>query len=230
MADKDKKKEQGGAGKKEGSGKGGNVFDSGNQLLLEHAEASRSALGAVDHISPGSSMLDSAEKTLEQEKQKRESEDEAAEAALRKEAVLGRDKVVVLMQQLMTNPDEMQALASIPDRMAAATQIIETLAPLMKDSELDALAAYDHDDMTYRMIIAAEAYQEVKEFSAQALKFGAFGTVLWQLALDELAKVSIAIKKKEEEEEGASYNTEGVRTAMMAMIGYIRLVRSSDRL
>jgi hypothetical protein len=229
MGDKDKKKEQGGSGKKKGGGGGGgNVFDQGNELLLEHAEAARVELQAVEEIPPGSSMLDRAEKTFEEEKEKRESEDEAAQAALRSEAVLARDKVIALMQQMMTNPDEMQALASIPDRGAAATQILETLAPMLTDAELDALAAYDHDDMTYRMIIDAETYQEVKQLSAEALKFGAFGTVLWQLAFEELAKVSIATKKKDEEED--SFHTEGVQSAMMSMIAFMRMVRSSDRL
>lgn len=229
MSDKDKRKEKGGGGKKKGGGGSGNVFDSGNELLLEHAEMTRTELGAMDHINPGSSMLTQAEKTFEAEKEKRESEDEAAEAALRTEAVLARDMVMVLMQQLLTDPDEMQALASIPDRMAAATQLIETLAPMLSDEELDALAAYDHDDMTYRMIISAEVFQEVKQLSAQALKFGGFATVLWQLAYDELSKVSMAVKKKEEEEE-ERYSTDGIRSAFMAMIGYMRMVRSSDRL
>ena len=231
MSDKEQKKEEKGQGKKGSGKKSGNVFDSGNGLLLEHAEDARSKLGAMDHISPGSSMLDRAEKNMEKEREKQEGEDEAAQAALRREAVHARDKVVVLMQQLMSDQDRMQAIASFRDPHAAAAQLLEQLAPFMKDSELDALAAYDHDDLTFRMIIASEAFQEVKELSPQALKFGAFATVLWQMAVDELERYQLAKKKvDDEEEEEVIYDTTPIREMTMKVIGYIRLVRSSDRL
>jgi len=231
MSDKDQKKDEQGQGKKASKKKSGNVFDQGNGLLLQHAEDSRTKLGALDHISPGSSMLDRAEKNLEKEREKREGEDEAAQAALRTEAVRARDKVVVLMQQILTDQDAMQAIASIRDPHVAAIQIIEQIAPYLKDTELDALAAYDHDDLTYRLIIASEAYQEVKELSPQALKFGAFATVLWQMAVDELERYQLARKKKEEEEEeDVLYDIIPVKECMTKIIGYIRLVRSSDRL
>jgi hypothetical protein len=230
MADtgKDKKKKEekeGGSSDKKG---GGNVFDQGNELLLEQAERARSDLGAIDHINPGSSMLSRAQRDLEDEKKKRDSEDEAAEAALRHQAVMARDSVCVLMQQMMGNPKEMQALAAITDRRAAAVQLIEALAPMMTDDELDALAAYDHEDLTYRMIISAEAYEEVGALSAQALKFGAFATVLWEMAYEQLQLVSM--DKRREEQEGGEVNTDPMRMVMMHLINYIRMNRSSARL
>jgi hypothetical protein len=229
---KDKKKKKGGKG---GSGKGGgggsNVFDQGNELLLSHAESARMELGAVDHISPGSSMLSRAERQYEAEKDQRDDKDEAAEAALREESVQARDQVCLLMQQMMADPKEMQALASIGDRKAAAVQLIESLALKLTDLELDALAAYDHEDITYRMIISAEAYQEVKQLSAQALKFGAFATVLWELAYEQMQMVSMPSKrKKAEEEEGSGFNTEPTRQWMTSTMNYILMARSSDRL
>jgi len=231
MSDKDQKKDEQGSGKKSGKKKSEDVFDQGNGLLLEHAEDARTKLGAMDHISPGSSMLDRAERTLEKEKEKRESEDEAAQAALRGEAVRARDKAVVLMQQLVSDQDRLQAIAQFKNPSDAAMQLIEQIAPFMKDAELDALAAYDHDDLTYRLIIDSEAFMQVKELSPQALKFGAFATVLWQMAVDELERYSLARKKvDDEEEEAVIYDTMPIRESIMKMIGFIRLVRSSDRL
>jgi len=229
---KDKKKEKqggkGGSGK--GGGGGGSVFDQGNELLLTHAETARTELGAVDHISPGSSMLSRAEKVYESEKEKRDDKDEAAEAALRQESVLARDQVCLIMQQMMSDPKEMQALASIGDRKAVAVQLIESLALKLTDIELDALAGYDHEDITFRMIISAEAYQEVKQLSAQAMKFGAFATVLWELAYEQIQMVTMpAGRKKDEEEEGA-LNTAPTRQWMTSTMNYILMARSSDRL
>ncbi len=229
MADKDeKKKKKGGKGGSGGGGGGSNAFDQGNELLLSHAEAARTELGAVDHLSPGSSMLSRAERQFEAEKERREDEDEAAEAALREEAVMARDQVCLLMQQMMSNPQEMQALASIGDRKAAAVQLVESLALQLTDLELDALAGYDHEDITYRLIISAEAFQEVKQLSAQALKFGAFATVLWELAYEQMQMVSMNVARKNEEEEEALVNTDPTRKWMTATMNYILMARSSD--
>ena len=233
MADsgKEEKKKKGGKGGSGGGGGGGggNAFDQGNELLLTHAEAARTELGAVDHISPGSSMLSRAERQYEAEKEKREDEDEAAEAALREEAVLARDQVCLLMQQMMADPKEMQALASIGDRKAAAVQLIESLAMKLTDLELDALAGYDHEDITYRMIISAEAFQEVKQLSAQALKFGAFATVLWEIAYEQMQMVTMGGGRGEEEGE-ATIDTAPTRKWMTATMNFILMARSSDRL
>lgn len=229
MAEKEKKKKDEKEGKGGGDkGGGGNVFDQGNELLLEQANRARSDLGAIDYINPGSSMLSRAQRDLEDEKKKRDSEDEAAEAALRHQAVLARDKVCVLMQQMMGDPRQMEAMASITDRRAQAVQLIEALAPMLTDTELDALAGYDHEDITYRIIISAEAFEEVGNLSAQALKFGAFATVLWELAYEQLQMVSMD-KRKEEQADGL-VNTEPTRLVMMNLINLIRMSRSSSRL
>ena len=188
----------------------------------------RTELGAIDHISPGSSMLSRAEKEYEKKKEKVD-EEVAAEMALRHESILARDKLVLLMKQMMTDEKEMQALASIGDRKAAAVQLIESMALKLTDMELDALAAYDHEDITFRMIISAEAFQEVKQLSAQALKFGAFATVLWELAYEQMQMVSMNVKKKKDEEEGG-YDLESTRSWMVSTMELIWQARSVDRL
>jgi len=224
---KKQEKKQGSKGGSEGAG-GGNVFDQGNEKLLRHAEMARTELGAIDHISPGSSMLSRAEKEYEKKKEKVD-EEVAAEMALRHESILARDKLVLLMKQMMTDEKEMQALASIGDRKAAAVQLIESMALKLTDMELDALAAYDHEDITFRMIISAEAFQEVKQLSAQALKFGAFATVLWELAYEQMQMVSMNVKKKKDEEEGG-YDLESTRSWMVSTMELIWQARSVDRL
>ncbi len=232
MAESSKKKKkkgnQGGAGKRKAND---NIFDQGNDLLLSHAEKARAELGAIDSISAGSSMLSRAERVYDVESEKRDDQDEAAEAALRSQAVLARDKVALLMRQMMQDPKEMQAMASIGDRKACALQLIESLALKLTDIEMDSLAGYDHDDITFRMIISAEAYQEVKQLTAQACKFGAFATVLWELAYEQMQMVSMpSRRKKDEEEEGGGFNTESTIQWMTATAAFILMARSSDRL
>jgi hypothetical protein len=137
--------------------------------------------------------IDEAAKKLEQDRiaaeaATKKTEDPLKEAAARQKAagLAAREKVTGLVQQLTSNPIELQVLASATDPAQKATQIVEYVAQYLGDRDLQALAATGHEDLTSAMVVGADARQQMQILSPQALRMGSFAPILAQLVLDEL--------------------------------------------
>jgi len=127
--------------------------------------------------------------------------------------IRAREKVTSLVQQLTTNPAELQVLATATDPAQKATQIVEYVAQFLGDRDLGALAAFAHDDLTEAMVVSPEARQQLRVMSPQAMKMGAFAPILTQLVLDELARQPQVSAKNDEEQEAEQQQVDPRRLA-----------------
>lgn len=152
--------------------------------------------------------IDEAAKKLEQEKQAEEAAKKSAEDPLQKIAadkksagLRAREKVTSLVQQLTSNPVELQVLATATDPAQKATQLVEYVAQALGDRDLGALAAFGHEDLTEAMVVSPDARQQIRVMSPQALKMGAFAPILAQLVIDEVARQPQASAKNDEDQD-----------------------------
>jgi hypothetical protein len=153
--------------------------------------------------------IDEAAKKLEQEKlaaqeADKKKEEPLKEAASQKKAagLAAREKVTALIQQLTSNPIELQVLATATDPAQKATQIVEYVAQYLGERDLQALAASGHEDLTGLMVVGADARQQMQVLSPQALRMGAFAPILAQLVLDELDRQPATAAAGQSAEEG----------------------------
>lgn len=110
------------------------------------------------------------------------------EDATRRNALRSRDEVIFLLQQLMNDEGELRTVLTSTDPAAIAVQLVEYLAVMLVDfSDLYSLAAYDHADITQKIVVTDEALNIQRILSPLALKMGGFSSVMYQLVLNELA-------------------------------------------
>jgi hypothetical protein len=149
--------------------------------------------------------------------------DELVQEALRDHALDSRDEVIHLLQRLMTSPREIDVIAAVD-----AIQLVEYLAEMIAEPEdLYALAAYDHADITSRIIVTDEAANMDRYLTPMARMMGGFAQILFQLVIDEFAVHPMPDTSQLEEREAMKSRREHTRPILFNILNFLRLVRSS---
>ena len=128
---------------------------------------------------------------MAQNEQKVPEPEQRAEEVLKTEALEARDEIILRLQQLVTNPDKLQAIQGAQTLGEAGRHVIEMVSAGMSEADLAALAAYDHDDLLSGKILSPESHLETRGLSAQARRMGAFAPILWEMATDQLVRAGL---------------------------------------
>lgn len=167
--------------------------EDGQELIGKKVEASLTEVGAAKLDSTGLGLISDRllseldSKDIVEAKQEGKLE-QLVDHAIRQSALRSRDEVIFLLQQLMSDEGELKTILTSSDPGTIAIQMIEYLSVMLVDfSDLYALAAYDHHEITQKIVITDDALNMQRMLSPLALKMGGFSTVLYQLVVNELA-------------------------------------------